>query len=217
MTKSSTPKPETGLTKLYAPKPRETAVVDGFFARTEAKPPSPKLKITKVGNAVNIGNNHPDLGLGAILLTQALGTTDGDFADGLISQLVSVGIKGQDYSDDRGPNFLLAVIKGIAPRDEVESMLAAQMAAVHMATMTFARRLAHVENVPQQDSASSAFNKLMRTFAMQVEALKRYRGGGEQKVTVHHVHVNEGGKAIVGAVSQVSGGGGALGKQEATP
>ena len=39
-------------------------------------------------------------------------------------------------------------------------MLAAQMAAVHLATMTFARRLAHVDNIPQQDSASNAFNKL---------------------------------------------------------
>jgi hypothetical protein len=32
----------------------------------------------------------------------------------------------------------------------------------------------------QQDSAERAFNKLARTFAAQVEALKRYRGGGEQ-------------------------------------
>ena len=57
-------------------------------------------------------------------------------------------------------------------------MLAAQMAAVHLATMTFARRLAHVDNIPQQDSASNAFNKLARTFALQLEALKRYRTGG---------------------------------------
>jgi hypothetical protein len=35
-------------------------------------------------------------------------------------------------------------------------MLAAQMAAVHNATMTFARRLNHVENIPQQDSAERA-------------------------------------------------------------
>jgi hypothetical protein len=27
---------------------------------------------------------------------------------------------------------------------------------------------------------------------MQIEALKRYRTGGKQKVTVHHVSVNEG-------------------------
>jgi len=42
-------------------------------------------------------------------------------------------------------------------------MLAAQMAAVHVATMTFARRLAHVDNIQQQDSAERAFNKLART------------------------------------------------------
>ena len=63
---------------------------------------------------------------------------------------------------------MLSVVKGIEPRDQVEAMLAAQMAAVHMASMTFARRLAHVENIPQQDSASNAFNKLTRTFAAQM-------------------------------------------------
>jgi hypothetical protein len=31
---------------------------------------------------------------------------------------------------------MLSIIKGIAPKDEVEAMMAAQMAAVHMATMT---------------------------------------------------------------------------------
>lgn len=34
-----------------------------------------------------------------------------------------------------------------------------------------------------------------------LEALKRYRTGGQQKVTVEHVTVNEGGQAIVGAVA----------------
>ena len=74
---------------------------------------------------------------------------------------------------------MLSIIRGVNPQDEVESMLAAQMAAVHMATMTVARRLNHVDNLPQQDSASNAFNKLARTFAVQLEALKRYRTGGE--------------------------------------
>ena len=62
------------------------------------------------------------------------------------------------------------------------------------------------DNIPQQDSAERAFNKLARTFAVQVEALKRYRTGGEQKVTVQHVTVNEGGQAIVGSVSPQVGG-----------
>ena len=41
---------------------------------------------------------------------------------------------------------------------------------------------------------------------MQVEALQRYRGKGQQKIKVEHVHVHPGGQAIVGAVT---GGGGA--------
>ena len=97
---------------------------------------------------------------------------------------------------------MLFVVKGIEPKDHVETMLAAQMAAVHSATMTFAQRLAHVDNIAQQDSAERAFNKLARTFTAQVEALKRYRTGGEQTVRVEHVTVNEGGRAIVGTVNQ---------------
>ena len=84
-------------------------------------------------------------------------------------------------------------------------MLAAQMAVVHTATMTFTRRLANVETIAEQDSAERALNKLARTFAMQMEALKRYRTGGEQKVTVQHVSVNEGGQAIVGNVNTAGG------------
>ena len=47
--------------------------------------------------------------------------------------------------------------------------------------------------------------KLMRTFTAQMETLKRLRMGGKQTIQVQHVHVNEGGQAIVG---DVKGGGG---------
>jgi hypothetical protein len=43
-----------------------------------------------------------------------------------------------------------------------------------------------------------ALIKLSRTYATLVEALNRHRGKGQQKVTVEHVHVHEGGQAIVG-------------------
>ena len=93
--------------------------------------------------------------------------------------------------DERGLNFVLSVVKGIEPRDQVEAMLAMQMAVIHNATMTFGRRLNHVETVQQQDSAERALNKLARTFTMQMEGLKRYRTSGQQKVTVEHVTVNQ--------------------------
>jgi hypothetical protein len=82
------------------------------------------------------------------------------------------------------------------PRDELEAMLAVQMGAIHQATMMMARRLNHMDNITQQDAAERALNKLARTYATQMETLKRYRTGGQQKVTVEHVTVNQGGKAI---------------------
>jgi hypothetical protein len=91
-------------------------------------------------------------------------------------------------------------------------MLASQMVVIQAATMTMARRLAHVETLDQQNSAERALNKLARTFTAQIDALKRYRTGGQQTVTVEHVTVNHGGQAIVGTV----GGGVASKNNEAT-
>jgi hypothetical protein len=68
------------------------------------------------------------------------------------------------------------------------------------------RRLKGSETITQQDSNGNLAVKLLRTFTMQVEALQRYRGKGQQKVTVEHVHVHAGGQAIVGAVTPGGGG-----------
>jgi hypothetical protein len=117
---------------------------------------------------------------------------------GLLGQFANVGSTGGTI-DEKGSAFVISAARGIEPKDQVEAMLAAQMAAIHNATRTFARRLAHVENISQQDSASRALNQLTRTFAAQVEALKRYRTGGQQQVVAKHVTVNEGGGRAIGA------------------
>jgi hypothetical protein len=130
---------------------------------------------------------------------EAIGTTDADFFMGFLHQLAEAG--GGEVNEQQ-LNFLLAVVKGINPRDQLEAMLAAQMAAVHTATMTFSRNLAEAECVEHRDSAERTFNKLTRTYVSQMEALKRYRAGGEQTVTVQQVNVGEGGQAIVGNVTQ---------------
>jgi hypothetical protein len=135
--------------------------------------------------ATTISLDHPNSLIGYALLTEALGTADLDFVNGLLGQLANAGSQG-NQADEGGINFLLSIVKSAKPKDQLEAMLATQMAAIHMATMTFARRLGHVET------------------AMQMEALKRYRTGGEQKVTVQHVSVSEGGQAIVGNVTQAT-------------
>jgi hypothetical protein len=90
---------------------------------------------------------------------------------------------------------------GIAPRDEFEGMIAAQLVACHNASMECYRRAMHSEQTfeGRRENLSQA-NKLSRTYATLLETLNRHRGKGQQKVTVEHVHVHEGGQAVVGVV-----------------
>jgi len=202
------------VAKPYEPTPYERARARTYITDMKENPPAPMVKVSTKGGVVRVELDHPEPAVGNVLLMDALGTKDEAFLNGIIGQLVNAGTQGKDV-DERGVNFMLSLVEGVHPKDQVETMLAAQMAAVHMATMTFARRLAHVDNIPQQDIAERAFNKLCRTFAAQVQALQKYRTGGEQKVTVEHVHVNSGGQAIVGNVT--TGGGGAEKKGGTTP
>ena len=93
-------------------------------------------------------------------------------------------------------------------------MLAVQMAATHVATIRGGRWMAPSDNLPQVQAHCTGFNKLARTFAFQVEAMRKHRTEGEQRVTVQHVTVADGGQAIVGNVQ--TGGKGAM-KDDGTP
>jgi hypothetical protein len=177
---------------IYRPTPHEQSALRRYLTLTENT--APRLKVLTDGDVPQLVYDHPDQAVARVLVQGALGTADADFMDGLLRQLANASSDGA--VSERGVSFMLSIIKGVQPNDQLEAMLAAQMAAIHMATMTFARRLARVESIPQQDSAERALNKLARTYAMQMEALKRYRTGGEQKVTVQHVSVSEGGKQL---------------------
>jgi hypothetical protein len=186
----------------------ERATLDKLGQRRREANLAPRMKVLADGKVTTISPDHPDKVVARGLLMEALGTADHDFVDGLLRELANAS--SQDRRVDEGAlNFLLAVIKGVKPKDQLEAMLSAQMAAIHMATMRFAQQLSQVGTIPQQDSAERALNKLARTFTTQIEALKRYRSGGEQKVTVQHVSVSDGGQAILGNVTQ--------GKSEAAP
>ncbi len=122
-----------------------------------------------------------------------------EVAFGIARQLAALGEHGQRISETAS-NEALVFVSEMKPRDPAELLLLTQMAAVHQATMTMARRLNHVETIPQQDAAERAPDKLARTFSGQVETLKRYRSKGTQTVRVERVTVESGGQAVVGSV-----------------
>lgn len=138
-------------------------------------------------------------------LCRIFGTTNKAQADALLSHCLKV-LKPNEASDDHPGHderaFMLSIVNDLAPRDPVERMLAVQMAATHVATIRSARWLASAEILPQVQAHYTGVNKLARTFTAQVEALRKYRTGGEQRVTVQHVNVSDGGQAIVGSVQR---------------
>ena len=102
---------------------------------------------------------------------------------------------------------ILTAIKGINPQDPMESMLASQMIVAHNAAMkAFAKAESYNMNQDiaykklSQATLSTA-NKLLRTYAIQMETLNRYRGKGQQKITVEYININDGGKAVIGNIT----------------
>ncbi len=147
-------------------------------------------------------SDHPSGADDSARIMEMLGTTDLDFAKGIYAQLISASSRGDGMLDAVGLFFSLAAVKGKKPKDQFQTMLVAQAAVTHVLTMKHASQLAQADHPAIQDSAERAYNKLARTFLMQVEALNHLDTGCEQKVTVQTVSVSEGGQAIVGNVTQ---------------
>jgi len=97
----------------------------------------------------------------------------------------------------------LAMIEAAAPKDAIEAALAVQMACTHTAAMAVLAKLDVAFATERRVAAfGSAAARLMRAYATQVEVLRRLRNGGQQFVRVEHVHVNDGGQAIIGNVQK---------------
>jgi hypothetical protein len=128
----------------------------------------------------------------------AVGTSEPAHAGLMLCGILEAACDGLREED---VNRVLAAVTGIGAKDEIEGMLATQMVATHVAVIGTLRRQKESKTLLERDRYGSLAVKLLRTFAAQVEALQRYRGKGQQKVTVEHVHVHAGGQAIVGAIS----------------
>ena len=106
-------------------------------------------------------------------------------------------------------NLAHAAIAGVNPGNGVERMLAVQLIGAHNMAMEFSRRAMHPQQCTELVDANVVrATQFMKIFLEQVACLQKLRGhGSQQKVTVEHVHVHQGGKAIVGSVTPGGEGG----------
>jgi hypothetical protein len=139
-------------------------------------------------------------------MKEVFGTEDRELQSQLLNQAAGAvpDLVGREL---QASEYVVAAVHGIRPKDALEGMLAVQLVAAHTMAMECLKRAA----LPNQMDLGVEVNvnrgtKLMRTFASLTEALSRYRGKGEQKMIVEHVHVHKGGQAIVGQVTQNNSG-----------
>jgi len=195
----------------------EKARIAKYLERAKREP----VKFTKFDKELNALVVKVQEGDQELIVTQnleAFGTPDPELQTFLLDQVIRTfrgceSSEGFDYSRMTDfANRAMALLNGIQPQDEIEGMLAVQMIAVHNVAMEALRRVMIIGQTFEGEEANvNRATKMLRTFAAQMEALKRYRTGGQQKVIVEHVHVNEGGQAIVGVVNRGEGNGGKSG------
>ncbi len=92
----------------------------------------------------------------------------------------------------------------LGAQDLLQNMLAVQMLGVHelqQTLMLYANKSLHDPQYGQY--YLNAITKLSNVFIQQANTLQKLQSGCQQKVVVEHLHINEGGQAIVGQVHAV--------------
>lgn len=94
-------------------------------------------------------------------------------------------------------NSILAGLQEMKVNDIVEARLSACEMVLYATGMRYLSRAENERTIPQAEFYMKNAIKLLRLHNETVEALNKHRRGGEQRVVVQHVNVNDGGKAVV--------------------
>jgi hypothetical protein len=161
------------------------------------------IRIERIqGNAVSFASPGPADQVWRKQLKASLGTMSDAFVDMALEHLEQAARMPGAGPSNVSINGALAIIAAFAPKNEVEAALALQAACVHMVAMVMMARIGGGHGSDRRLPAlASVTAKLVRAYCTAVETHRRQRGGGDQNIRVEHVHVHEGGQAIVGGVN----------------
>jgi hypothetical protein len=150
-----------------------------------------------------VSNRAASLAVLGKISASALGLKDEKAALQILMQALNVPSCAASEDDSDRLITAIGTLIEIGPKGALEGLLAVQLMSVHNAALMFLRNAtADGQDIEVRDANVLRAVRLMRLFVEQLEAMARLKGKTrEQKVTVEHVHVYEGGQAIVGAVS----------------
>lgn len=195
------PDAETKAAPPAEPNPNAAKAAKRITEARKARLRPPKFRFNPADES-QIGTHYGDED-GSLKLLETLAVCDKDAANMLNRQLTMLSLRDIDEGDLAGPNGALALLHELAPQDAAETMLCTQMVGTQMLAMECLKRA----NLAEQTFEGRELNmrhgeRFLRIFTQQLDALNKHRGKGQQKVTVEHVTVNEGGQAVVGSVGR---------------
>lgn len=183
------------------PSPAERNAIDEARSRVRKRRPRFRLNAAVLKSSNQIAPPHSDAEGWEARLQDAFGTSGRAFATAELGRLFRAATMKDGKLDNVRLDSLIAVIDGVRPANEIEAMLASQLAVTHSLALDFLIRAKNADQIPQFDSAGRMAAKLLVAFAGHVELLTKLQRGGNQTVRVEHVHVYPGGQAIVGNVN----------------
>jgi hypothetical protein len=187
---SVTKKPASLPATKLEPTDAEQAEIRALAKRKKTRRPAPRFTVHQPeGGPTQMAPAGVHADAAAARVMNAFGITSTDLAERLMMQIITATHlqSSNEPVTEANLNAALAAVTGIAPRDEAEAMLAAQMVGIHWLAMDLLRK---ANDRARLNDAGNMAVKLLRTFAAHLEALKRYRSAGEQRVVVQHQHVN---------------------------
>lgn len=131
-------------------------------------------------------------------------TTDPEVASEIFTRGLNA-LPGKNVA--RNANIAVQALADAVPQDATEATLCMQEMALYTQGMAYLYRAENCNMLTQCDFYMKSAIKLLRLHNETIEARSKYRRGGEQRVIVQHVQVNDGGKAIVGGNLEMGGGG----------
>ena len=199
------------MKQLKAPGKHATAVTTQSPRAVNAKQSLRQLKgngptaPTKANSPAAVDKMARDQRLHELILSacKVTGIRCRELANRMVIQVVDALVqqKSRDAKDDL--ITAIATIGEMEPQNLTEAMLATQMIAANDAALMFLSRATNKDQHPEAiDTNVNRASRLMRVFREQLEAMQKLKGkSGQQSVRVEHVHVHDGGQAIVGPVT----------------
>ena len=122
-----------------------------------------------------------------------------DVVKAIMSPLINL-IANQDGNDTGSAlNKSITLIAASDPKNQLELMLATQLAMTHITLGKSARLLdQNYKDVQTINSLGNLYTKLSRLGIDQINTLERMKGKGQQRIIVEKINIEAGGQAAIG-------------------